>query len=201
MDAQELASAPVRSLRERKKTAKQTRILDAAARLFAEKGYAAVTTSEIAAAADVGVGTLFRYAGSKAELLVSVMNDRLAEGIEAGLAEAKGGRTITESILAILRPLSEESMTHPENMIAYEREALFGSAEHRDSATASVSRVEEAILEVLQLPRERRLRQVKLLCRPRDIAMARDGQKILEDAQFHNDFSPLKQIKYPRSHL
>ncbi len=84
MDAQELASAPVRSLRERKKTAKQTRILDAAARLFAEKGYAAVTTSEIAAAADVGVGTLFRYAGSKAELLVSVMNDRLAEGIEAG---------------------------------------------------------------------------------------------------------------------
>ena len=36
-------------------------------------------------------------------------------------------------------------------MIAYEREALFGSAEHRDSATASVSRVEEAILEVLQL--------------------------------------------------
>ena len=151
MDAQELASAPVRSLCERKKTAKQTRILDAAARLFAEKGYAAVTTSEIAAAADVGVGTLFRYAGSKAELLVSVMNDRLAEGIEAGLAEAKGGRTITESILAILRPLSEESMTHPENMIAYEREALFGSAEHRDSATASVSRVEEAILEVLQL--------------------------------------------------
>ena len=67
MDAQELASAPVRSLRERKKTAKQTRILDAAARLFAEKGYAAVTTSEIAAAADVGVGTLFRSAGSKAE--------------------------------------------------------------------------------------------------------------------------------------
>ena len=86
---------------------------------------------------------------------------RLAEGIEAGLAEAKGGRTITESILAILRPLSEESMTHPENMIAYEREALFGSAEHRDSATASVSRVEEAILEVLQLPRERRLRHMQ----------------------------------------
>lgn len=57
------------------------------------------------------------------------------------------------------------------------------------------------LLEVLQLPRERRLRQVKLLCRPCDIAMARDGQKILEDAQFHNDFSPLKQIKYPRSHL
>ena len=57
------------------------------------------------------------------------------------------------------------------------------------------------LLEVLQLPRERRLRQVKLLCRPCDIAMARDGQKILEDAQFHNDSSPLKQIKYPRSHL
>ena len=143
------------SLRERKKTAKQERILEAATRLFAEKGYEAVTTAEIAEAAEVGVGTLFRYAGSKAELLVAVMNSRFAEGIEAGLSEATEGRAMAESIIAILRPFVEKSMTHPENMLAYEREALFGSVEHREEATSSVSRVEQAILQVMLLHRAR----------------------------------------------
>lgn len=155
MNMQQPAPEPGTSLRERKKTAKQERILEAATRLFAEKGYEAVTTAEIAEAAEVGVGTLFRYAGSKAELLVAVMNSRFAEGIEAGLSEAAGGRALAESIIAILRPFVEESMTHPENMLAYEREALFGSVEHREEATSSVSRVEQAILQVMLLHRAR----------------------------------------------
>lgn len=153
MNVQQPMPAPGTSLRERKKTAKQERILEAATRLFAEKGYEAVTTAEIAEAAEVGVGTLFRYAGSKAELLVAVMNSRFAEGIEAGLSEAAEGRAMAESIIAILRPFVEESMTHPENMLAYEREALFGSVEHREEATSSVSRVEQAILQVMLLHR------------------------------------------------
>ena len=153
MNMQQPMPAPGTSLRERKKTAKQERILEAATRLFAEKGYEAVTTAEIAEAAEVGVGTLFRYAGSKAELLVAVMNSRFAEGIEAGLSEAAEGRAMAESIIAILRPFVEESMTHPENMLAYEREALFGSVEHREEATSSVSRVEQAILQVMLLHR------------------------------------------------
>lgn len=155
MNMQQPAPEPGTSLRERKKTAKQERILEAATRLFAEKGYEAVTTAEIAEAAEVGVGTLFRYAGSKAELLVAVMNSRFAEGIEAGLSEAAEGRAMAESIIAILRPFVEESMTHPENMLAYEREALFGSVEHREEATSSVSRVEQAILQVMLLHRAR----------------------------------------------
>ena len=155
MNVQQPMPAPGTSLRERKKTAKQERILEAATRLFAEKGYEAVTTAEIAEAAEVGVGTLFRYAGSKAELLVAVMNSRFAEGIEAGLSEAAEGRAMAESIITILRPFVEESMTHPENMLAYEREALFGSVEHREEATSSVSRVEQAILQVMLLHRAR----------------------------------------------
>lgn len=155
MNMQQSMPAPGTSLRERKKTAKQERILEAATRLFAEKGYEAVTTAEIAEAAEVGVGTLFRYAGSKAELLVAVMNSRFTEGIEAGLSEAAEGRAMAESIITILRPFVEESMTHPENMLAYEREALFGSVEHREEATSSVSRVEQAILQVMLLHRAR----------------------------------------------
>jgi AcrR family transcriptional regulator len=138
------------SLRERKKLDKRGRIMAAASELFAEHGYESVTTAAIAAAAQVGVGTLFRYAGSKSELLVAVMNERFAEGVSAGRDAARTGASVEDSVLAILAPLARESIAHPENMVAFEREALFGSAEHRASATERVSQVEAAILAVLQ---------------------------------------------------
>lgn len=138
-------------LRESKKAARKQRILAAATRLFAEHGYDAVTTAQIADAAQVGMGTLFRNVGSKAELLVLVMNERIGEGIESGLAQARKGRTVEESILAILAPLAQESMAHPENMLVYEREALFGPEPQRASATARVFEIEGAIAEVLRL--------------------------------------------------
>ena len=43
----------------------------------------------------------------------------------------------------------------------------------------------ELCLELLQLPRERRLRQMQLFRRPRDVLMARDRQEIFEYAKFH----------------
>lgn len=138
-------------LRERKKAMKRERIMAEAARLFAEKGYEAVTTAEIADAAQVGTGTLFRYVGSKAELLVAVMNDRLVEGMADGLARARQGDSVESSVLAILKPLAEESIAHPENMIAYEREALFGANPSSASAATSISAIEGAILEILEL--------------------------------------------------
>lgn len=142
---------PRPGLRERKKKERRARVLAAASRLFAERGYEGVTTSEIAAVADVGVGTLFRHTGTKAELLVEVMNQRIAEGMEEGLERARQGRTVQESILAILEPLAEESLAHPGNMVAYEKEVLFGSEEGRTSSTARISQVEAAIVEVLRL--------------------------------------------------
>lgn len=157
------------SLRERKKLDKRARIMAAASELFAEHGYDAVTTAAIAAAAQVGVGTLFRYAGSKSELLVAVMNERVAEGVAAGIDEARAGASIEDSVLAILAPLARETIAHPENMVAFEREALFGSAEHRASATERVSQVEAAILAVVE---ERGARPRIASATPMDVAHA-----------------------------
>lgn len=56
-----------------KMTAKQVRILQAAIDVFAEKGYAASSTSEIAQRAQVAEGTLFRHYKTKKELLVSIV--------------------------------------------------------------------------------------------------------------------------------
>jgi AcrR family transcriptional regulator len=51
-------------------------VLDAAARLFAEHGVAAVSLDQIAAAAGVGKGTLFRRFGDKAGLAVALLDAR-----------------------------------------------------------------------------------------------------------------------------
>lgn len=51
-------------------------VLDAAARLFAEHGVAAVSMDQIAAAAGVGKGTLFRRFGDKAGLAAALLDAR-----------------------------------------------------------------------------------------------------------------------------
>jgi TetR/AcrR family transcriptional regulator len=57
----------------RPRTAKEAAIVDAATRLFGEKGYAGTRTADIAAAAGVTERTLFRYFPSKEKLYRRVM--------------------------------------------------------------------------------------------------------------------------------
>ena len=63
--------------RDRNMQDKHGRIFQAAAALFEAHGYAGVTTQAISERADVGAGTLFRYASSKDELLLMVLNQAL----------------------------------------------------------------------------------------------------------------------------
>lgn len=73
-----MADEKTAARRERRITARRTQILDAAAKVFAEKGFARATTKEIAAAADVSEGTIYNYFDSKEDLLIGLMS-RVAE--------------------------------------------------------------------------------------------------------------------------
>lgn len=54
-------------------TVKQQRVIEAAIKLFAEKGYANTSTAEIAREAEVSEGTIFKHYGTKDRLLLSVV--------------------------------------------------------------------------------------------------------------------------------
>ncbi|GAB2681590.1 TetR/AcrR family transcriptional regulator [Thalassiella azotivora] len=54
----------------------RTRVLDAAARLFRERGVEAVSMDAVAAAAGVGKGTLFRRFGDKSGLAAALLDER-----------------------------------------------------------------------------------------------------------------------------
>jgi AcrR family transcriptional regulator len=60
-------------LRERKKEQTRRQIIAASAACFAEQGLDGTTMEEVAAAADVSVGTLYNYFGSKTTLLLAVV--------------------------------------------------------------------------------------------------------------------------------
>src|SRR5687767_6676485 len=86
-------AARSRSARARKKAqtpngeGKRERILDAAVKVFAAKGFYDAKVSQIAAAAGVADGTIYLYFKSKDELLISLFEDRM-DMVLATLREA-----------------------------------------------------------------------------------------------------------------
>jgi len=85
-------------LRERKKEQTRQAISEAAWRLFAERGFDAVTVAEIARAADVSEGTVFNYFPAKEDLFYGQM-----ESFETALVDAVRDRPAGESALAAFR--------------------------------------------------------------------------------------------------
>src|SRR5437660_12672457 len=81
-------------LRERKKQQTRQTIAQAAHRLFAERGFDAVTVAEVARAADVSEGTVFNYFPTKEDLVY-----RRMEAFEQELLDALRTRPAGESIL------------------------------------------------------------------------------------------------------
>jgi TetR/AcrR family fatty acid metabolism transcriptional regulator len=80
------------SRRERLKREREERILDAAAAVFAQKGFHKATIHEIAQLADVADGTIYNYFADKSDLLIGIMA-RLAEveQLTGELAQATQG--------------------------------------------------------------------------------------------------------------
>ncbi|MGV8986075.1 MAG: TetR/AcrR family transcriptional regulator [Cypionkella sp.] len=77
-------------LRARQKALRHERILDAALTLFREAGFDAVRTEDIAAAAEVSVGTLYNYFENKGDLLLALVTLEVEEVLEQGAAVVSG---------------------------------------------------------------------------------------------------------------
>ncbi|MGA2110905.1 MAG: TetR/AcrR family transcriptional regulator [Anaerolineales bacterium] len=77
------------SRRERHVLRQRKEIMDAAARLFAERGYAGSTTKDIAVAADIGESTLYGYFPSKREVLVAILSEK-AQQVDSAFSETLG---------------------------------------------------------------------------------------------------------------
>jgi AcrR family transcriptional regulator len=97
-----MQGAPTEGLRERKKRAARQAIATTARRLFAERGFDAVTVADVAAAAQVSEKTVFNYFPTKEDLAFAGREEGIAQFV-AAITERAG----TESVLDVFR-----AMTH-----------------------------------------------------------------------------------------
>jgi AcrR family transcriptional regulator len=131
--------------RKRRAAARRNQILDAAAEVFAEKGFARATTKEIADRADVSEGTIYNYFQAKEDLLIGIVG-RLAESqalalvvkpemIEQALAmsprdflstmlRARHGFVLQDNHLAMLQAVTAEVLINQEFAARYYRQLL-----------------------------------------------------------------------------
>lgn len=88
-------------------------LLEAAASVFAEKGYAATTMTEIAARADAPIGSLYQFFPNK-EALADALLMRYAEQVKAALdaiearAATLASATLADALLGVLIDLRSE---------------------------------------------------------------------------------------------
>ncbi|MET3366927.1 TetR/AcrR family transcriptional regulator [Arthrobacter sp. M2012083] len=151
--------------RERNKQEKLDRITAAARELFTQFGVDEVTTQQVAEKADVGSGTLFLYAKTKAELLLLVHNVKYAQALDAGIEAASTEKSVLDAVMAIIRPIIECNRVQIENGRTYLREIVFGdpSEPHHAEALSLTIRTEAAIAGIFS--RDERL-------------LARDAEKL-----------------------
>lgn len=140
----------------REQQAAETRrlIVDAARKLFAERGYGATSITAIAAEAGVAVPTIYASVGTKLRLLES-LNERIGE--EAGVAElvsrllaSRDAREVLELQVRLSRSLNERAG----DLVAALRSAASvepqmagpyatGIARHRSGMRATARRLDE----------------------------------------------------------
>jgi len=164
------------SLRERKKNQTKLALQTAAVRLFNEKGYAATSVEDIAAAADVSRRTFFRYFGSKEGVLFADADDsgrRIAEGLLSQPKDKPALEAFGDVIVALAEAVEEE-----DQVLAQQR-VLSSSFELRSRA-AELSRVWKRHLADALAQREGRPRATD-----RDLLVAAIGiavvQSVLEE--------------------
>ena len=89
--------------------ATRQQLLDAAAVVFVERGYAGATTKEIARRAGVSEGTIYRHFVDKRELFGAVFANRNASDFEAvtALPALAGTKTVRENLLFLIEAIQD----------------------------------------------------------------------------------------------
>jgi AcrR family transcriptional regulator len=129
-------AAPAPGRRERNKQEKRERIVAAARALFAEKGFEATTTAEIANRADIGVGTLFLYYASKEDLLVRVFREDMDHVVDDAFASLPPGAPLLDELIHAYGALIELHERDRSLARAFVKELMFVGDANRESVAA-----------------------------------------------------------------
>lgn len=112
-------------LREQNKRDKLHRIKEASRELFSEKGFENATIRQITKRAGVGIGTIFRYATNKRDLLFLIYNDELDEFPVPTCDDIPGDLPLLDQLVMFFGQLYKFFASQPDLAQDLLREAVF----------------------------------------------------------------------------
>ncbi|WP_205873924.1 TetR/AcrR family transcriptional regulator [Mycobacterium camsae] len=110
-----MSSANTESLRDRRRAELLSQIQHTAHELFAERGFDAVTTEDIAAAAGISISTYFRHAPTKEGLLVEPVREAISamlDSFSTRPADESAVEVLIQLFVARARDASESDRLH-----------------------------------------------------------------------------------------
>lgn len=123
--------------RERKKINSKKAIVDAAVKLFSQKGYQETAIADIMNEADLGIGTFYNYFQSKEEILKSLLSgivEEINQFFETLLKEPKPATVVlTEMVLLTAEILDKNRFVLPLFLSAANKSAM--PKEHMQAAS------------------------------------------------------------------
>jgi len=106
-------ASPAADRRERRKAETRRRLLDAARRLFVERGYDATRPQDVARAADVGAGTFYLHFADKRDAFRAFTEEAAEELMAVTRDASRGARGFGERLRRSLAALLAYSDSHP----------------------------------------------------------------------------------------
>jgi AcrR family transcriptional regulator len=138
-----------------KKDAKRTAMMQAAVRVFAEKGYYAATIRDIVAAADVAIGTFYFYFPDKETLFVHLYEETADFLIQAVRQALNSRATLPQQVQAGIQAYVNIAVYEP----AVVQLLLVGGIGAVPSLTAKRAEFRERLAQVWQRPLDTALTQ------------------------------------------
>ena len=148
----DVSAPPALDRRQRRKAETQKRLLDAACRLFAARGFEATRPQDIAREADVAIGTFYLHFRDRREAFAA-FTARAAEDLIAHVrARGAAGAPFEVRLRAMLAALLDYIDQHPGVVrVAFADESVIGAGAPRGGALCLRERLAEALARGFEL--------------------------------------------------
>ena len=123
-------------------------ILEAGARVFAQRGFAGGTTNHIAETAGVSVGSLYEYFPNKGAILVAIAQrqlDRMIADVQHAIAAESPDEPLGDLLGRFVRTMLDVHEADPEL-----HRVIFGEAPHPSELHACVLQMEETLAHTIE---------------------------------------------------
>lgn len=117
-----MATPPTRPALRRRYDAKREGVVEAAAALFAERGYHATTMQDLTEATGLTAGGLYHYIGSKEQLLIAICDALMEPLLEKAQALGIDALEPEPALRALVGAWVEQVATHRQHMVVFLQE-------------------------------------------------------------------------------